>query len=267
MNEPSITTHEDATKLLIQLLKNPDHGSFGAYGYDFYLPHAIITYFRKNSIAENKAYGFLDKNMPFLYAAAWELCRRGILRPGVKKYGAQATDQGNAGDGYSLTPFGEIWLKEANKDDFVPTEPERFGEILSQYKDRFGIGFHERGQQAVRCYGAHAYLACCAMCGAAAESIVLSLAIAKTGDEARILKEYASAGGRIKLDNIIIGKSKLRLKEEYSVHTTLLKYWRDESAHGRSSKIGDNEAYTSLGLLLRLAMFVSNNWDELVCSG
>ncbi|PIU85249.1 MAG: hypothetical protein COS67_08910 [Deltaproteobacteria bacterium CG06_land_8_20_14_3_00_44_19] len=41
---------------------------------------------------------------------------------------------GGAGNGYSITPFGHIWLKEGGQDDFVPTEPERFGEILEKYK-------------------------------------------------------------------------------------------------------------------------------------
>jgi hypothetical protein len=263
MNEPSITTSEDATKLLIQLLKNPDHGSCGAYGYDFFLPHAIITYFRKNNIAENIAHGFLEKSMPFLYTAAWELCRRGILRPGVNKYGAQATNQGNAGDGYSLTPFGEIWLREVNKDDFVPTEPERFGEILGQYKDRFGVGFHERGQQAIRCYGAHAYLACCSMCGAAAESVLLALAVKKRGGEQEVLKEYSSASGRHKIENLLIGKAPSRTKEEFKGLMNLLKYWRDESSHGKASLISDNEAYTSLAILLRFAMFANDNYQVL----
>lgn len=262
MDDPVMTV-EDATKIMIQFLRAPDHGMFGKYGYDIYLPALIITHMEKKGL-RSEAEEYLRKYSPLFYAAGWDLCRRGILRPGVKKHGEQATHDGSAGNGYCITPFGRIWLAEARSDDFVPTEPERFGEILGKYKDKFGVGFHERGQQAIRCYGAHAYLACCAMCGAAAESIVLSLAIAKTGDEEKILKEYASAGGRLKLENLIIGKSKSRIKDEYSVHATLLKYWRDESAHGRASKIGDNEAYTSLALLLRFAMFVSDKWDELV---
>jgi len=94
---------------------------------------------------------------PIFADAAWELCRRGILRPGVREHQAQAVDEG----GFSITKFGVEWLKERQEDTFVPTEPERFAELLAPYRDRFGLGFHERAQQAVRCYGAHAYLACC----------------------------------------------------------------------------------------------------------
>ncbi len=43
----------------------------------------------------------------------------------------------------------------------------------------------------------------------------------------------------------------------------LLKYWRDEAAHGKASNIKEEEAFTSLGLLLRFAMFMDNNWNEL----
>ncbi len=199
--------------------------------------------------------------MPEFYAAGWELCRRGILRPGVREYGAQVTEQGSAGSGYSITPFGRQWLAEADRDDYVPTEPGRFAQLLSQYRERFGDGYHERAQEAVRCYGAHAYLACCAMSGAAAESILLAMAIAKS-DEAGVLKQYMAAAGRRRVENIVIGKVREQLRAEYHGYTSLLKYWRDAAAHGRFSEVTDNESYTSIALLLRFAMFANDNWDE-----
>ena len=227
-----------------------------------YLPDLLRFYFEKQGMknAEQK----LRELSPIFYAAGWELCRRGILRPGIKHYGAQATADGGAGNGYSITPFGRIWLQESQKDDFVPTEPERFGEILAKYKSKFGAGFHERAQQAIRCYGAHAYLACCVMCGASAESVILSAAIEKEKNETDILKKYTSSNGRSKIENILIGKARKQLQDDYRAYSTLLKYWRDEAAHGRASNIEDNEAYTSLALLLRLAMFIDDNWEELV---
>lgn len=255
-------TLEDATKLLIGFLRNPDHSSFGSYGYEIYLPAILITYLRSQGVQDTDRK--LREISPVFYNAAWELCRRGMLRPGVKYHGAQATADGGAGNGYSITPFGKVWLSEINKDDFVPTEPERFGEILGQYKSKFGTGFHERAQQAIRCYGAHAYLACCVMCGASAESIILAAAIAKEGDEKQILKKYSSANGRHAIENILIGKARKQLQDDYRAYSTLLKYWRDEAAHGKASKIDDNEAYTSLAFLLRLAMFIKDNWNELI---
>jgi hypothetical protein len=38
------------------------------------------------------------------------------------------------------------------------------------------------------------------MCGAAAESILLAIAVAKVQDEAVVLTEYRSAGGRTELE-------------------------------------------------------------------
>ena len=49
------------------------------------------------------------------------------------------------------------------------------------------------------CYQAQTYLATCTMCGAAAESILLALAIAHSGSEARVLAEYATANGFLTL--------------------------------------------------------------------
>jgi hypothetical protein len=253
---------EDATQLLIKLLRNPDHGEFASYGYGIYLPHVLMTHFKKKGIRDADAEW--TELSPVFYDAAWELCRRGVLRPGVTHDGAQATPDGGAGNGYSITPFGRTWLEEARQDDFVPTEPERFAQILEKYKAKFGAGFHERAQQAIRCYGAHAYLACCAMCGASAESIILAAAIAKEKNEKEILKKKSSANGRRAIENILIGKVRNQLQDDYRSHSTLLKYWRDEAAHGKASKIEDKEAYTSLALLLRLAMFMNDNWDELI---
>jgi len=254
---------DDATALLIRFLRNPEYGNHSRYGYDFYIPNLLRQYLERQGIRHQEQEEKLREYMTAFYAAAWELCRRGIIRPGVREFGAQSTDAGNAGDGYSLTPFGQQWLKEAEKDDFVPTEPGRFAEMLAPYKNRFGPGFHERAQEAIRCYGAHAYLACCAMCGASAESIILATAIAKDNEE-NILKIYASASGRHRIENLLVGKARKQIQNEYGGYTSLLKYWRDESAHGCASEIKENEAYTSLALLLRLAAFVSDNWDELI---
>lgn len=258
-------TLEDATKLVVHLLREPERPWGTAYGYEVYLPAVLGAYFRKTH-PDNEIGYILEQVSPVFYAAAWELCRRGILRPGVKFYGAQATADGASGNGYSITPFGKTWLSEADRDDFVPTEPERYGELLSRYKERFGRGYHERAQQAVRCYGAHAYLACCVMCGAAAESIVLSAAIRKNGDTDAVLRRYAGVSGRHQIENMLIGKSRKNLQDGYRSFATLLKYWRDEAAHGSASNIRDNEAYTSLALVLRLTMFMNDNWDELTAT-
>jgi len=253
----------DATNLLIGWLQSPDHGDYGSYGYDVYLPNLVRIHLRKNRVEQDQAERQLRAMMPALYAAAWELCRRGILRPGIHSYHAQATADGASGNGYSFTPFGRQWLTESNRDSFVPTEPERFAAMLAPFRDLFGAAFHERAQEAIRCYGAHAYLACCSMCGAAAESVLLATAIAKA-DEATVLAQYNRNGGRKHVENLIFGKSRQDLQKEYMGYSTLLKYWRDQASHGHTSGIQDNEAYTSLALLLRYAHFSHDNWTELI---
>jgi len=70
---------------------------------------------------------------------------------------------------------------------------------------------------------------------------------------------YISANGRSRVENVITGQLKDNLRREYSGYTSLLKYWRDISAHGISSNISDNEAFTALALLLRFAQFGADN--------
>lgn len=254
----------DAEKLIIQWVRDGSSSSFSNYGYDIYIPNVIRTYLMSLGLdLEREGHQRGQELSSDFYAAAWELCRRGIIRPGVHVMGAQATSEGSGGAGYSITPFGRQWIEESDKDAFVPTEPGRFSEMLKPFQARFGPGFYERSQQAIRCYGAHAYLACCVMCGASAESILLAAAVAKEGNETKVLKEYSSAQGRGRIENRVIGQANDYLKREFRGYTSLLKYWRDEAAHGKSSNINDNEAYTSLALLLRFAMFMAENWDEL----
>jgi hypothetical protein len=260
-------TEEDALLIIVDWLRSGSDRDCSNYGYDLYLPN-VVRWHLGNEEPQLRASSIsLDQNLPPLFPffanAAWELCRRGILRPGVKAYNTQSTDDGSAGSGFSVTSFGHQWLAESEEDIFIPTEPERFAQLLQPFIDRFGNGFHERAQQAVRCYGAHAYLACCAMCGAAAESILLAAAIAKHGNEEQVLKIYATTKGRMKLENMIIGGANDHVRREFKGLAELLKYWRDEASHGKPSNISDNEAYTSLAMLLRYAMFVHNTWDSL----
>jgi len=255
---------EDVQHFILQWIRDGSPSRYSSYGYDVYIPNVIRAYLSKKGIDADRSDGSsqLKELSPDFYAAAWELCRRGIIRPGVRIFGSQATDDGSGGNGYSVTPFGKQWIEESDKDTFVPTEPGRFSEMLMPFRTLFGLGFYDRSQEAVRCYGAHAYLACCAMCGAAAESILLALAIAKCGNEKEVIKDYSGTHGRQRIENKIIGQEKEHIKRELTMYTSLLKYWRDEAAHGIVSKISDNEAYTSLALLLRFAMYAKNTWTQ-----
>jgi len=101
------------------------------------------------------------------------------------------------------------------------------------------------------------------MCGAAAESILFALAVEKTGDEERIGKDLASAGGRVRVENLILGPQPARLQRSFGTCTELLKYWRDAAAHGQATGITEDDADTALMRLLRLAQLADDNWDEL----
>lgn len=268
MNHPRQTpsvNEEDAFHFIVRVLresKSPEYGS--NYGYEVYLPN-IIRHFL--TTVANLPHGEVEAQYrtvspPFL-AAAWELARRGILRPGVKSLGQQATDDGSAGCGFTITPAGRKWLGEAGQYDFVPVEPGRFSRLLDSFTPLFGPGFQERAQEAIRCYGANVYLACCAMCGAAAESVLLAVATAREGDADKVEKLYLGSGGRRRVEQLIVGQQQQSVREEFVGYLSLLKYWRDTAAHGRRSGITDNEAYTALAVLLRFAQFTQDRWAEL----
>jgi len=256
-----VVKQQDAAAIIVQSLRDD---TAGRYGYDLYLPTIVSNYVRTQNLDPERQQGHqLRQELSTVFLdAAWELARRGIIRPGVREFGQQSTDDGSAGNGFSVTPFGQQWLTEASE-TWVPTEPERFAEMLAPFTSHFGPAFHGRAQEAIRCYGAHAYFACCAMCGAAAESILLATAIVRDGDETRVLQMYMSSKGRSKLENMLVGSAREPIRREFQGFTTLLKYWRDAASHGEATAITENEAYTALAMLLRFAQFTTDNWSEL----
>jgi hypothetical protein len=197
------------------------------------------------------------------YAAAWELCRRGILRPGVKAFGGRVTDQGAGGAGYAITPQGRRWLADDDGERFDLIDPWQRSNLLTRYAERFGPGFEYRGREAVRCYQSAAYLGCCAMCGAAAESILLAAAIARTGDEKSVLDSYRAANGRRRTENKLVGKADEAIATKLRGFTALIGYWRDESRHAVDTEVAEIEAYDALGHLLHFAHFADENWETL----
>jgi len=257
---------DDAILVIIDLLRQ--RVAVASHGYEVSLYEVIMTHLQAENPGKQRhdlGREYIDLS-PIFYAAAWELCRRGILRPGVKRAGEQVTPQGSGGEGFSITPTGRAWLADAPKENYIPIGPGRYEQMIAPFRDRFGPGFQERGEQAIQCYRAGAFLACCVMAGAAAESMILAAAIAKDGDEARVLRMYMGAQGRGRIENFLVGKANEHIKREFDGFMVLLKYWRDEAAHGIASRISDNEAYTALALLLRFAHFVNDRWGELTRS-
>ena len=196
-------------------------------------------------------------------SAAWDLCRRGVIRPGVMGLGLQSTPEGAAGAGYSLTPYGEKWIREspdAHKYDFIPTEVGRHGERIQQWAARFGEGFKQRANDAIKCYQAQAFFAACAMCGAAAESILLAIAVAKAGDASGVLEQYLSSGGRRRTLDLVVQGLDAQWRRQMDHFMFLLSYWRDASSHGAATNITEEESFTSWALLIQFAHVSFDNW-------
>jgi hypothetical protein len=202
---------------------------------------------------------------PF-YDAAWELCRIGVLRPGQNAaMGNRMAGTEFQGDGFSLTEFGRGWVQTAA--EHLPSDPSRFSEVLQPFIGRFGEGFAQRAAEASRCYRTTNYLACCVMAGAAAGSILLTVAIAKmAGDERKVLNEYRGAHGRKKITDRITGGLRQGLAEQFVMTADLLTFWRNEAAHATRTTITEGEAYASLAQLLRFAQLTVDNWDTLTRS-
>jgi hypothetical protein len=257
-------TQDEAFQFIVHALRqNADLAQ--QYGYGVYLPVLMEEFVyqagrpRNERVAQQE---IVDLCPPF-YSAAWELCRRGVFRPGVMQHQGQVTDDGSGGNGYSITEWGRAWLAEDHGPDYIPTDPNRFSQMMAPFQLRYGSGFTERAREAIRCYNAGAFLACTVMCGAAAESILLAVACSKRS-EAEILPIYNAANGRSRVERVVFDGANGFIQRTYPRFTDLVKYWRDEAAHGQTSQISDDEAYTSLVILLRFCHFMNDHWHELI---
>lgn len=259
-------TVDDAIGIIIDLIRTTQT-KICEYGYDVYLPFVWNNYAIDSKMVlagDRDALGRVGPQLSgVFYAAAWELCRRGTLRPGVRDSTSPFTTIGSSGDGYSITPMGARWLASVDPQLHIPTEPSRLATILVGFSPKFGPGFNQRAQEAVKCYNAIAYLACCAMCGAAAESILLAVAIARRGDDGSVLREYRSAGGRTRVERSLLGQVGETTSSRFHMFMDLLNYWRDDSSHGVASTIDEPEAFDALSRLMRFAHFVNDQWTAL----
>ena len=136
-------------------------------------------------------------------------------------------------------------------------------EVLAAFVPRFGAGFGQRAVEAVDTYRTANYLAACSMAGAAAESVLLAVAVAKSGDEAKMLKMYESAGGRTRVTAYVTGQATKSVQRQFEAALHILHYWRDDASHGQQTTITEVEAHSAISELLRLAQFTSDQWNEL----
>jgi hypothetical protein len=256
---------DDAMAFLVDYIRRPrPSDGYPSFGYEVYLPNVVTAYLveiehstEHLSMIYN---GLRSKQLsPYFYEAAWDLSRRGVLRPSVKQFGAQSVGEG---EGYTVTASGREWLESAGG-DFVLLEPTRLGRAFQHLSKKLGQSFLQRSIEASRCHAFGLNLACCAMSGAGAEAILLSVAIAKSDDEVATMRTYRSSQGRRKIIEEIVGSSRPALAGPFRSATGLLSYWRDDAAHGAISGISEIEAHEALSRLLRFAQFASDNWDEL----
>jgi len=263
--------HEDALRILVALLAaRPDEFTDGNRPpmYGLWIPRILEEFCRTNRIDTRGDPSFYHREefrgvwLAF-YDAAWQLCRRGILRPGMNCPEGQGSGWGPPGDGFALTTAGREWLKHA-AEAYFPTDPGRYVKTLEKPGRLLGDGFLQRAGEAASSHMSGNYLACCAMCGAAAESVLLAIAICKTEDEAKVLDAYGQRDGRRKVMRMIFDNPSLTtLGSRFETAFNLLTYWRDDAAHGRFSTISELEAYDALGRLLRLASLTGENWTQL----
>jgi hypothetical protein len=145
----------------------------------------------------------------------------------------------------------------------MPSDHGRITEVLQQFLTRFGNGYAQRAVEAVADWRAGNYLSACTMAGAAAESVLLATAIAKSKDEQAVLAEYRTAAGRSRVVKRVTAGVASGVGERFNNALGVISYWRDEAGHGALSNIGEVEAHEAILGLLRLARLTSDNWAAL----
>jgi hypothetical protein len=263
-NNAPLATDEQAASYIITWLRNrivrhPEGDTKGLEPYGFDLYRDLLREKLHLDPIDPTDSRIINEKLPILNAI-WDLCIRGILRPGAVTYMSDRSIP--MGNHFALTNYGLKWLRETNINEAIPMEYERYSKLLSHHDILFGEAYHFRAQEAVRCYEAHAYFACCALCGAAAESILLALAFKRIGEQ-DALHDYQLSGGRYRIRNRLISHTKIDFQTRFDSFLGLLNYWRDESSHGIARSIGEPESFTSLLLLLRFAQLGSDEWDNI----
>src|SRR5215471_15716467 len=253
--------YEVLVKYLAALPQSPGRsGRKGkGHGGDLWIPHVVQGYWqsRPDAVVELK-----DRHFQPFYDAAWELCRIGVPRPGEFAPRGWATDASPfSGDTFSITRFGRAWLEEASGRPIV--DPGRLAQVLQGFADRLGGGYAQRATEAVRTYRSGNYLAASMMAGAAAESILLALAIARIGDEAKVLVEYNTTGGRRRIIKRVCAGVPAPLATQLETVLAPLGQWNDGAGHGTMTVVSEVEAHLRLTDLLRLAQFAHDHWVEL----
>jgi hypothetical protein len=101
---------EDASTFIVDFIAKPrSPAAYSGYSYDVYVPNVIAAYLAEiekipRHLVRDHQRG--RELTPFFLDAAWELCRRGVLRLGVP-------NSGNADNrGFSVTNLGRAWTAQ-----------------------------------------------------------------------------------------------------------------------------------------------------------
>ncbi len=264
----NIPDREDLITYILSTLRTEPAKIGRSDGFDVYLSNVIHSFLQQEAeirhphqIPDGDKQIIEHELVPRIQDAVWELCRRGLLRPGNRSAGALGTS-GSTHDfqGFSLTQEG----KEAvlNSDDFIHTELGGYGALLEVYRTQFGDVFMQRAMEAARCFNGMTYFACCVMCGAAAEAILFQLAVSKSSEE-EAAKKYKEYGGRKELIRMIVDDSTYT-KGKFEKLLDWFVEWRDLAGHASSEPIGSDEARLCLRELILFARFVRDSWPKLV---
>ena len=260
---------EDAFEFTVEFLsgldERKDHRGFrsGEHDCDLWIPSLAWRYWSTRiDNREHRYNSSSDLEQPRLvpfYDAAWELCRIGVLRPG--EFAAIGMTMHGASARYTITSFGRQWLQEASQRPFI--DPSRLADVFQTFVPQFGLGYAQRSAEAVRCYRTSNYLSTCVMAGAAAESLLLAVAISKARDEHRVMAEYRTASGRGRVAKRITDAVPHGIGSQFQAGLQVLHYWRDDAGHGTATPIAEMEAHSSLTQLLRLSQLTSSHWAAL----
>jgi hypothetical protein len=208
------------------------HALVGTRDAHIYVPDLATRFWQR--LAAIPFGDLTDEHFRPFYDAAWELARIGVIRPGRVAPKGQQMATNDFGDHWSITEFGFQWLADASKRSYL--DMSRLSEIFASFTSRFGPGFAQRAVEAVRTYRTGNYLSACAMVGAAAESVLLAVAIAKKSNEAEVLKMYQNSGGRSRVTAYVTGKSTPSVAPEMKNVQGGLKLSGDATPHTASTR-------------------------------
>jgi hypothetical protein len=104
---------DEALNFILRKLRTEGPARFDRDGFDFWVSDYAARYLEevegvrpRPPIEDQRTY---DASVPF-FDAAWELARRGVLRPSVRNSFMQWAARYSTGGGYTLTEIGAEWL-------------------------------------------------------------------------------------------------------------------------------------------------------------